>query len=215
MFDGDGLGAGPHTSAVVLAPCACWPWTGLNGYSGAAEVLGVGLLVGVGVGLVVGVGLGDVGDGVGDGLLIGGVLGDEQAAGEGTTVPRDEAPGLGALARPQSGLPDLDPITAAPPPVVLPFTLPWLVFVVPPLEAFSRLTKPCRICPRAKTPATTSTTAPATARAGRSQFITGPGDLCAPSSAPFLVPFEIQASRPPRTGASRPSRPRWPAAPGA
>jgi hypothetical protein len=60
----------------------------------------------------------------------------------------------------------------------------------------------------AKTPATTSTTAPATARAGRSQAIAGPTELRSGELAWRGRFAEAQAAMPPTTGSDR-SRPRW------
>jgi len=66
-----------------------------------------------------------------------------------------------------------------PPPCVLPFWPVWLE--VPGWLGLSEpkpmRPKPCWMFPRAKTPATTSTTAPATARAGRNQAIAVPTGL--------------------------------------
>ena len=78
---------------------ACWLWPATPRVLGACEVLGDGLGdVGDGDGLGDGdgEGLADVGDGVADGLLIGGLLAGEQGEGDGTTLPWAVVePGLG------------------------------------------------------------------------------------------------------------------------
>ena len=181
---------------------------------GACVVVGVGVVVvGDGVGVVVGVGVGVglvvAGDGDGDGLADGD--GDELAdPGEGDTLPLGKLPGLAdvAFVWDADGLPEC----ARPAlPLVPPCPPDWLELLVPdglPLvrPIFSW------ICPRAKTPATTRTTAPATARAGRNQAIAGPTDMR--RGAPVLRGrfAEAQATMPPRTGSDR-SRPPSPAGP--
>ena len=96
--------------------------------------------------------------------------------------------------------------TCAPPPLVLPVPPLWLEvpgWLPPPSAPKPMKPKPCWIFPRAKTPPTTRTTAPATARAGRSQFITGPCELRRPSSRPRPGPLDAtQAVMPLRTGRS-------------
>ena len=165
------------------------------------DCVGVGLVVGdcVGVGLVVpgdgdGDGLGDAGDG--DGLA---------DAGEGDTLPLGELPGLAVAALPWVA--DCPPESAG---LALPLVPPappdWLELLVPRRVAACPGRACSWICPRAKTPATTRTTAPATARAGRNQAIAGPTDMR--RGAPALRGHfaEAQAAMPPRTGSDR-SRP--------
>ena len=153
--------------------------------------------VGVGDGLaVVGVGdgLADVGDGDGDGLLTGGGLADLHGPGDGSVLRCvAAAPRLAGLELPRLG--ELEFFKVAPPPYGLPFPGTWPVCEpLVPLALSRPRNSPWRICPRAKTPATTRTTAPATARAGRSQAMAGPTDLrCLP---------EAHAVMPPRTGRS-------------
>ena len=101
---------------------------------------------------------------------------------------------------------------ARPPlPLGLPAPPVWPEVLVPEGLSFSKLANVSRICPRAKTPATTRTTAPATARAGRNQAIAGP--IEPRRGAPALRGHfaEAQATMLPRTGSDR-SRPPAPAA---
>jgi hypothetical protein len=164
---------------------------------GACEGVGEGLAGGgVGDGLAVvgdGDGLAVVGDGVGDGLT-GGGLGDLHGPGDASVLLcAADAPGLASLERPRLG--ELEFFSVAPPPYGLPFPGTWpecepLV----PLALSRPRNSPWRICPRAKTPATTSTTAPATARVGRSQAMAWPADL--------RCLAEAHAVMPPRTGRS-------------
>jgi hypothetical protein len=181
--------------------------------------MGACVPVGVGVGVVaVGDGLGDVcvGDGLGeaddgDGLAeAGDGDGLADAAGGANTLLLGEPLGLDDVALPwvADGLPE----TAGPPrPCVLPGPPVWLEVLVPGGLSFSKLANVWRICPRAKTPATTRTTAPATARAGRNQTIAGP--IGPGREAPALRGrfADAQATMPPRTGSDR-SRPPAPAA---
>jgi hypothetical protein len=165
---------------------------------GPDEVLGDGLaVVGLGDGLAVvglGDGLADVGEGDGDGEFTGGVLGELQADGAAAALLCCVvAPGL-AVREPRLAA-GFDPRSVVPPPLGLPGPPSRLVAVWPSGLSFSRPTNVPRIPPRAKTPATTSTTAPATARAGRSQAMAGPTDLCGRLPA-------AQAVMPPRTGRS-------------
>ena len=139
---------------------------------GAAEMLGVDVgVVGVAVGVVgVAVGLAFAGDGDGDGEATWGGPAGECAAGEGnSTLSLGLLPGLADV--PPPGLDDCCPRWPARPPwpFVVPGPPPLLEVVVVPgaLSFWMEMNVP-RSCPRAKTPATTSTTAPATARAGRS-----------------------------------------------
>jgi hypothetical protein len=170
---------------------------------GASEVLGDGLGdVGDGDGLAEvgdGDGLADVGDGDGDGLPTGGGEADKHGPGDGTVLLCVVvAPCLADPDRLRLGAPEL--FSVAPLPLVLPVPFPLLELEVLVPVAFSKPSmNPSRICPRAKTPATTSTTAPATARAGRNQAMAGPAGLC------DRLP-EAQAVMPPRTGSdlSRP-----------
>lgn len=120
----------------------------------------------------VGDGLGDVGDG--DGEAGAGGLGDEHGAGAGYTLLLGLLPGLADVAWPWVA--DARPGTAEPLPLGLPGPPPWLEVLVPGGLSFSSPMNVPRICPRAKTPATTRTTAPATARAGRNQVIAGPAE---------------------------------------
>jgi hypothetical protein len=159
----------------------------------------VGLVVGDGVG-VGGGGGDDVGDDSGE------ELGVTHGDAEELAPALCEAPGLLAVPLPLDGA--FDPPAEDAEPLVTPFPPLWLDVpgVMPPPALM--LTMLSRICPRANTPATTRTTAPATARAGRSQFITGPGDLRRSSLGPSLA--EAQAMMGPRTG-SEPRRPWVPA----
>jgi hypothetical protein len=157
---------------------ASWVWAATPLVRGACEVLGdeVGLDVGDEVGLDVGDEVGvEVGDGGGDGLLDAGGLGAGQGVADGAALPCPaEAPDEGVLELPRDDVPEartLDPV-----PFAVPGPFPGPEFAVPVPVAFSRPTT-VRIDPRAKTPATTSTTAPATARAGRNQAMAGPTDL--------------------------------------
>jgi hypothetical protein len=181
--------------------------------------MGACVPVGVGVGVVgVGVGLADVGDGdgladvgEGDGLGDGGG-GDGlvDAAGEVNTLLLGEPLGPGDVAFPRVA--DGPPETAGPPlPLVLPGPPVWLEVLVPEGLSFSKLANVWRICPRAKTPATTRTTAPATARAGRNQVIAGPSEPRRGAPALRGRFAEAHATMPPRTGSDR-SRPPTPAA---
>jgi hypothetical protein len=153
---------------------------------GACEVVGDGLGdVADGDGLAEvgeGDGLADVGDGDGDGLLTGGVVGELQGPGDGVLLCPADAPGMGAPERPCDG--ELELFSVAPPPLVLGFPPTWLEVPgwLPPSAPKPMKPKPRWIFPRAKTPPTTITTAPATARVGRSQFTTGPCELRGPSS---------------------------------
>src|SRR5262249_32067190 len=148
---------------------------------GPAELVGEGVGVGDGVGLSDvgdGVGLADVGDGAGDGELTGGVPAGEHAPGEGTsTLPLGVLPGLADLL--VRWVVDVLPEPAgAPLPLAPPAPPPgWPGVLVPGRVSVARRTSVPRICPRAKTPATTRTTAPATASAGRSQVIAEPTEL--------------------------------------
>ena len=174
--------------------------------------MGAWVPVGVGVGVVgVGVGVGDVGDGdglgdggEGDGLGDAGGGGFADAAGEVNALRFGEWPGPGDLPFPRVAG-DL-PETRPPLPLVVPGPPVWLEVLVPEGLSFSKLANVSRICPRAKTPATTRTTAPATARAGRNQAIAGP--IEPRRGAPALRGnfAEAQATMPPRTGSDR-SRP--------
>lgn len=183
---------------------------------GACVVVGVvvGDCVGVGVGVgdCVGVGLVVPGDGDGDGL---GDAGDGDGladAGEGNTLPLGELPGWGVEALPwdADGLPESAGLAL---PLVPPDPPDWLELLVPDGLPLVRPTF-AWICPTAKTPATTRTTAPATARAGRNQAIAGPTDMR--RGAPALRGHfaEAQATMPPRTGSDR-SQPPPPAGPAA
>ena len=143
---------------------------------------GLGDVVGDGDGLgdVVGdgVGLAEVGDG--DGLADVGD-GEMQGPGDGVLLCPADASGLGIPERPWDGEREL---FSVPPPWVLPGPPVWLEapgWLVPSAPRPMK-PKPRWIFPRAKTPPTTMTTAPATARAGRSQFTTGPCELRGPSS---------------------------------
>jgi len=146
--------------------------------SGAAEVLGLDVGVGVGDGLAVGVGVGvglgldDVG--VGDGELAGGVLAGVHGAGEGTsTLLLGSLPGMADIVFPWVA--DGPPEGAwLPLPLVFPGPPDWVEPLGPSGPLFPTPTNVARIPPSAKTPATTRTTAPATASAGRSQAIAGP-----------------------------------------
>jgi hypothetical protein len=185
---------------------------GLSVPKGAWVTVGVGVgVVGVGVGLADvgdGDGLGDVGDG--DGL---GDTGDgdglADAAGEVNTLLLGEPLGPGDVAFPWDA--DGPPEAAGPPlPLVPPGPPVWLEGLVPeevpfvsPIVAW--------IFPRAKTPATTRTTAPATARAGRNQVIAGPSEPRRGAPALRGRFAEAQATMPPRTGSDR-SRPPSPGA---
>jgi hypothetical protein len=170
-----------------------WNPTGPLEPVGDGLVVGVGDVVGLDVGLELGDGVGlDGGDDDGDGCWAEG-LGDAHGDGDEVAPTCDETPRF-------DGLPVADEVCdpaddLLPEPLGPPFGPLWLVLpgAIAPLPLL-RLTMPSRICPRANTPATTRTTAPATARAGRSQFITGPGDLRAPPLD------EAQARMPPRTG---------------
>jgi hypothetical protein len=179
--------------------------------------MGAWVPVGVGVGVVgVGVGLGDVGVGVGLGDVGVGVgLGDTgdgdglaDAGGEVNTLLLGEPLGPGDVALAWDG--DV-PESAGPAlPLVLPGLPVWLEGLVP--EGLSFVSPIVAwIFPRAKTPATTRTTAPATARAGRNQAITGPSKPRRGSPALRGRFADAQATMPPRTGSDR-SRPPAPAA---
>lgn len=207
--DGDGPGPCTHISAVVLASLsdAGYPLTGPVGWNPLGEEsvgvgVGVGLDVGLDVGLELGDGVGlDGGDDDGDGCWAE-ELGDAHGDGDEVAPTCDETPrfdGLPLADEVCDPAEDLLPEPLGPPP---PWP-PWLEVpgAIVPLPLL-RLTMPSRICPRANTPATTRTTAPATARAGRSQFITGPGDLRWPPGPPL---DEAQARMPPRP-ASEPAR---------
>ncbi len=173
------------------------------------EVVGDGLgVVGVGDGLglvCVGDGLGVVGVGDGLGEFTGGVLGEAQADGDADALLCCAvAPGLGNVVPRWVGV--FDPRSVEPAPLGLPLVPPWLEVVPLGGLSFSRPMNVPRIPPSAKAPTTTSTTAPATARAGRSQAMAGPADLCGRRPV-------AQAVMPPRT--DRSDRGRLPgAAPG-
>jgi hypothetical protein len=142
---------------------------------------GLGDVVGDGLGDVVGVGVGlaEVGDG--EGLADAGD-GEMQGPGDGSGVPcAADAPGLGAPELPWDGEREL---FSVPPPWVLPGPPVWLEAPgwLAPSAPKPMKPNPFWIFPRAKTPPTTITTAPATARVGRSQFTTGPCELRGPSS---------------------------------
>jgi hypothetical protein len=191
---------------------------------GPSVAMGACVVVGVGVVVVGdGVGLADVGDGDGDGLVVPGDGdgdglgdagdGDELAdAGEGDTLPLGKLPGLAdvAFVWDADGLPESAGLAL---PLVPPDPPDWLELLVP--DGLP-LVRPifCWICPRAKTPATTRTTAPATARAGRNQAIAGPTDMRRGAPALRGRFAEAQAAMPPRTGSDR-SRPPPPAGPAA
>ena len=174
------------------------------------DCVGVEVAVGVGVGVVVGLVV--PGDGDGDGLADSGD-GDELAdAGEVGALLLGKLPGLAVAALPWVA--DCPPEVAGPAlPLVPPAPPDWLELLVPDGLPLVRPTRSL-ICPRAKTPATTRTTAPATARAGRNQAIAGPTDMR--RGAPALRGHfaEAQAAMPPRTGSDR-SRPPSPAGPAA
>jgi len=177
-----GLGVGVHATSAVSLMASTWPppsptGGGLPVTKGPAELVGEGVGVGDGVGLSDvgdGVGLADVGDGAGDGELTGGVPAGEHAPAEGTsTLPLGVLPGLADLL--VRGVADGLPEPAGPPlPLVPPAPPGWPELLVPGRLSFASPTSVPRICPRAKTPATTRTTAPATASAGRSQVIAEP-----------------------------------------
>jgi hypothetical protein len=181
---------------------------------GLSVAMGACVPVGVGVAVVDDVGDAlDVGDDVGDGLDVGDGAGDglidpgdgdgfAEAGGEMNTLLLGEPLGLDDAEFPPvaDGLPE----SAGPPwPLVVPGPPVWLEVLVPEGLSFSKLANVWRICPRAKTPATTRTTAPATARAGRSQVIAGPSEPR--RGAPALRGHfaEAQATMPPRTGSDR------------
>ena len=177
---------------------------------GAWVPVGVGVaVVGVAVGLGdvgVGDGLADVGEGAGLGDAgCGDGLADVAAAGDVNALLLGEPRGPGDVAFPRVAAGPPEP--AGPPlPLVVPGPPVWLEVLVPGGVSFSKLANVSRICPRAKTPATTRTTAPATARAGRNQAIAGP--IEPRRGAPALRGnfAEAQATMPPRTGSDR-SRP--------
>jgi hypothetical protein len=182
---------------------------------GAGAPVGVGVwVVGVGVGLVDGDGVGDGlvdpgdGDGDGDGLADPGD-GELTYAGGDDTLPLGVLLGLGDVAFPWDAG-DVPESTGAALPLVLPGLPVWLGGLVPEgLPLVSPIV--CWIPPRAKTAATTRTTAPATARAGRNQVIAGPTEPRRGSPALRGRFAAAQATRPPRTGSDR-SRPTSPAA---
>jgi hypothetical protein len=155
-----------------------------------------------GDGDVGGDGFADAGDG--DGLT---------NAGEKDILLLGELLGLADVACPWVA--DGRPVPAGPPlPLGLPAPPPWLEVLVPGWLLFSKLANVSRICPSATTPATTRTTAPATARAGRNQATAGPIGLRRRAPALRDRFAEAQAMMPPRTGSDR-SRPPSPAAPAA
>lgn len=184
------------------------PADGASVFRGACVVLGVavGVVVGDGLGvgdddgLGLGLGLGDGGGGLAGGLA-GGGLGSEDAAGVGDTLPLGELPGLADVAFPW--VTDGSGETSRPPlPLVPPGPLGWLELLVPgvlsPVSPANTW-----MFPRAKTPATVRTTAPATARAGRSQATARPAG--SRSGAPALRDRfgEARVARLPRTCSDR------------
>jgi hypothetical protein len=180
---------------------------------GACVPAGVGVwVVGVGVGLV------DVGDGVGDGLVDPGDgdglmdAGDGDGlkkAGEEDTLPLGSLLGLADVAF-DWDVGDVPESTGAALPLVLPGLPVGLEGLVPEgLPFVSPIV--CWIPPRAKTAATTRTTAPATARAGRNQVIAGPTEPRRGAPALRGRFAAAQATKPPRRGDDR-SRPTAPAA---
>jgi len=180
-------------------------------------VLGLDGGVGVGVGLALvgdgdgdGDALADVGDGAGE--VTGGGLAGEHAAGEGNSaLPLGVPPGLAGVALPW--VDDGPPETAGPPlPLVLPGPPSWVEPLVPDGLSFTKeASVPCSPV-RAKTPATTRTTAPATARAGRSQAIAGPTGIYRGAPALRGGLAQPRAMAPWRAGRTDRSRPPLPAA---
>jgi hypothetical protein len=186
--------------------------------TGPAEGGGVvgGGVVGGGV-----VGGGVVGGGVvGGGVVGGGVVGGGNGladAGDGdgvTDVGEEGILLLGVLlalvgvALPwvADGEPEPEP-AGLPEPLVLPGPPTLLEVWVPDEFPFSREANGPRRPPMAKTPATTSTTAPATARAGRSQAIAGPTEFRSGAPAFCRRRAEAQASILLRMGRNDRSRP--------
>jgi hypothetical protein len=125
------------------------------------------------------------------------------------TLLLGEPLGLGDVAFPWDAG-DVPESTGPALPLVLPGPLTWLEGLVP--EGLSFVSPIVAwIFPRAKTPATTRTTAPATARAGRNQVIAGPSKPRRGSPASRGRFADAQATMPPRTGSDR-SRPPAPGA---
>ena len=171
-------------------------------------------VVGVDVGLAdvgVGDGLGDAGDGDGD-RLADWLLGDGQGVGDADTLLLGVLPGLLKVPLPWVG--DDPAWPAGPPwPLVLPGPPVWLESTAPRVLSPVREANVPWICARANTPATTSTTAPATARAGRSQAIAGPTALRSGAPAFRRRPAEAWAPTLLRMGRKDRSRPPSLAAP--
>jgi hypothetical protein len=201
------------TSAVVRM---AWLLVGSLVTGAAPEVVGVavGLVVGDGLGLGDGDGDGlvDDGEGDGDGGVVVGVLVGEHGAGTGSTppTPLGVLPGVvgAALLWVDDGVPEpefawLPESLGLPPP-------PALLEAGEPDECPLSKENPNgpRSPPRAKTPATTSTTAPPTARAGRSQAIARPTEMRGEELAWRGRFAEARAAMPPTTGNDR-SRPPW------
>jgi hypothetical protein len=181
---------------------------GVDGDSvGVGVTVGLAVGVGVTVGETIGVGLPDVGLGVG---ALPGVLdaGEDGASAKGGTRP---ALPLGVLLGLVSAallwVVGTEPGVARPPePSVLPAPPALLEAGAPAESPFVKETNGPRSPPTAKTPATTSTTAPATARAGRSQAIAGPTELRSGELACRGRFPEAWAAMPPTPGSDR-SRP--------
>jgi hypothetical protein len=148
----------------------------------AGPLVGLGDVVGLVVGDAVGEDVGDVlglGDVVGlasaDGLGVGVQVGDGEAFGLSRRLPL----GLraGDLPWDRLGVVSVVPCPLGPPCPEEPCPPAALA-----LLAVVGLIKAVRNCPNAKTPATTMTTAPATARVGRSQAMVGPSHRRRPVS---------------------------------